>query len=322
MPSAELVPERLARLLALVAYLHRERSVPVTELAELFGVAPDQVMADVWLLWVTGTPGYMPDDLLDFVGDDLDDGVVTLIEDRRLGAPLRLAGTEAVALIAALRALTAQPGIAGAEAASSALAKLLRAVAGAEGATVVQAELAASPAPPQAAVIAQAIGQGQAIRIDYVNAADHRSSRLVDPVRIATDREHWLLAAWDRSVGSAGEARLFRLDRILAVEVTDLGVGRHEIAVPASGFSGDGGAVPVSLVLARGARWLAEQLDPLEDPEDRPDGALGLRVAVASMAWLRSLALGLAEDVMVTHPPEVRQALAAEARAGLDAYLA
>ena len=54
----ERTPERLVRLLGMVAYLDRHPGVAVEEVAEHFAITPDQVMRDVDTLWVSGTPGY------------------------------------------------------------------------------------------------------------------------------------------------------------------------------------------------------------------------------------------------------------------------
>ncbi|WP_418606025.1 hypothetical protein [Georgenia sp. SUBG003] len=57
---AETTAERLTRLLALVAYLGEHRGAPVADVAARFGTTEAQVLADVNLLWVTGTPRVLP----------------------------------------------------------------------------------------------------------------------------------------------------------------------------------------------------------------------------------------------------------------------
>ena len=102
---AERADDRLVRLLGIVAYLDGAGPVPVGELARHFGVSERQVLDDVDALWVSGTPGYWPDDLIDFDADSFERGVVRLTEARGMTRPLRLGTREAVALIAALRAM-------------------------------------------------------------------------------------------------------------------------------------------------------------------------------------------------------------------------
>lgn len=87
---AERTPDRLTRLLALVAHLSQAGPTPLVDLARFFGVSPQQIRKDIDVLWLTGTPGYLPQDLIDFDADALDRGVVALTADRGLSEPLRL----------------------------------------------------------------------------------------------------------------------------------------------------------------------------------------------------------------------------------------
>ena len=57
--------DQVARLLALVPYLHQHDEVRVEAAAAHFGIEPDQLVADLRLLFLTGLPGGMPDDLID-----------------------------------------------------------------------------------------------------------------------------------------------------------------------------------------------------------------------------------------------------------------
>lgn len=107
---AERASERLLRLLGMIGYLDRHDGVPVDQLAEHFGVSSSQVMADVDTLWMSGTPGYYPHDLIDFDADSYDRGEIRLTESRGMTQPLRLGTREAVTLLAALSAMVADLG--------------------------------------------------------------------------------------------------------------------------------------------------------------------------------------------------------------------
>lgn len=54
---AERTPDRLTRLLALVAHLSQAGPTPLVDLARFFGVSPQQIRKDIDVLWLTGTPG-------------------------------------------------------------------------------------------------------------------------------------------------------------------------------------------------------------------------------------------------------------------------
>ncbi|MBT0995154.1 WYL domain-containing protein [Cellulomonas sp. DKR-3] len=313
---AERASDRVVRLLGMIAYLDRHEDASVDQLAEQFGVTPRQVMADVDTLWVTGTPGYLPYDLIDFDSLALDRGVVRLTESRNMTRPLRLSAREGVALVAALRALDA--GLAGAlddERAAvvrSALHKLTAAVGDAAGTVDVTLTLAAQPAV--AAALAQALRDGRRLHLRYVNAADVASERDVDPVRLVTDADRSYLLAWCHAV--EGE-RLFRVDRILAARVLDEPAERHEVTggefLP--GPEGD----LVTLRLRSRARWIAET-SPVEDVRNLDDGSFEVDLRVVSHAWLRHLVLQAADDVLAIHPQGVADEVAATARATLAAY--
>jgi proteasome accessory factor C len=103
--TPETAATRTARLLALVGYLSHNGEATIDELAAHFNVTAKQIRADIDLLWVTGTPGYMADDLIDFDAFALDQGVVRLTAARGLEQPLRLGIKESIALLAALNAL-------------------------------------------------------------------------------------------------------------------------------------------------------------------------------------------------------------------------
>src|SRR5699024_11895698 len=86
---AEASADRVARLLALVAYLDQHQGVSVAEVAEHFGVSEAQVLKDVDTLWVSGTPGQQHNDLIDFAYSDHEQHILTLIEPQGMDRPLR-----------------------------------------------------------------------------------------------------------------------------------------------------------------------------------------------------------------------------------------
>ena len=107
---AERASDRLLRMLGMITYLDRHAGVPVEQIAARFAVTPSQVMSDVDTLWMTGTPGYFPHDLIDFDAASYEQGVIRLTESRGMTRPLRLGTREAVVLVAALRAMAAALG--------------------------------------------------------------------------------------------------------------------------------------------------------------------------------------------------------------------
>lgn len=323
---AETTADRLTRLLALTAYLNERPGVPVSELAEHFGVSQGQILADVNLLWVTGTPGYLPDDLIDFAADALEEGVITLTNDRGMGRPLRLSTDEAVALLVALRALEALAGDAGVVSTgtiASASAKLRRATgAAAARAEQVDVSLPADAPARTLALAREAMRGGRHLHLRYVSAADEVTERTVDPLELLTDGSTWFLRAWCHRTAAE---RTFRLDRVLDARVLHAPAERLPQAAGSPGSPPAGAPEPrlgddlplVHLRLAPQARWVVERV-PVERVENATDGTLTAWLRVADPAWLSNLLLSLGPTVLDVDPP-VADAVA-RAEAALRAY--
>ena len=315
---AERATDRLLRLLGMVTYLDRHAGVPIEQVAEHFGVSTRQVVADIDTLWVTGTPGYWPHDLIDFDAASYDEGVLRLVESRGMTRPLRLGTREAVALIAALRAMreAVAPGLDRARAAviGSALDKLTTATG--EAASAVDVRLAVDGAPDVVAALGEALAAQRRLRIRYVTAADVTSERDVDPIRLVTEADHSYLLAWCHRVR---DERLFRVDRVLAARVLDEPATAHPVVEHADTFTPSPQADLVTLELSGPARWIAEQV-PVEGVEDLPDGGFRVALRIAEPAWLRHLLLQVARHVRAVTPDVVASDVAASARAALAAY--
>ena len=317
---AERASERLLRLLGMIGYLDRNDGVSVEQLAAHFGVTPAQVMADVDTLWMSGTPGYYPHDLIDFDADSYDRGEIRLTESRGMTRPLRLGTREAVTLLAALSAMVADLGPTldpeHAAVLRSTLGKLTAATG--EAANAVDVRLAVDGRPDVVAAVRTALAGGRRLRIRYVNASDVTSERDVDPLRLTTSDERSYLQAWCLR---AGDERLFRLDRVLTAEVLDVPADAH----PGAGrgataeFRPDPTGAVVTLHLRSTGRWVAETV-PVEEVRNLPDGSFEVDVRVGQPAFLRSLLLQAAQDVLGVRPPEMARDVAERARGALSAY--
>ncbi|GIG39855.1 helix-turn-helix transcriptional regulator [Cellulomonas phragmiteti] len=315
----ERASDRLVRMLGMIAYLERHDDVPVEQVAAQFGVTPEQVMADVDTLWVTGTPGYLPDDLIDFDASSYEQGVVRLTEGRGMTRPLRLGPREGVALLAALRSLAAlRPALDAQSAAAldSALAKVQAATGDAAAGVPVEVVLQVDATPAVAAAIGTALAGRRRLRLRYVDASDVLSERDVDPVRLVSQDEHSYLLAWSLA---ADAERKFRVDRIVEATVLADAASEHPVSDDADGFHPDASGELVTVRLAGRARWVAESV-PVESTRELPDGAFEVDLRVVQPSWLRHLLLQVAEEVLDVRPPHVAQDTATAARAALEAY--
>ncbi len=313
---AERTPERLVRLLGLVAYLDRNPGTPVDQVATHFGVTPGQVLRDVDTLWVSGTPGYFPDDLIDFDADSYESGLLQLTQSRGMTSALRLGTREAVALVAALRALAASVGDMLAPSEREVLTSTLDLLSAATGHAVdaVDVHLAVDADATVLAALRQALRERRRLHLRYVDAEDRTSERDVDPWEVVTGDERSYLHAWCHT---SRDVRMFRLDRILAADVTDVAVSTEPAPRDAPFLPGEGHA-PVRLVLDGRAQWAAEQL-PVDSVVDLGD-AFAVELRVASPGWLRVLLQRLAPYLREVHPPELMGDAASSARRALDLY--
>jgi proteasome accessory factor C len=92
----------------MVPWLLRRQGVSLEEAARHFGITEEQLVKDLQLLFVCGTPGHMPDDLIEA---EWESGEVYVDNAEAISRPLRLAPDEAVALLVGLRTLAEVPGL-------------------------------------------------------------------------------------------------------------------------------------------------------------------------------------------------------------------
>jgi proteasome accessory factor C len=297
---AEKALPRLTRLLGLVTYLEQRGDATFEELAEHFTVTTAQIHRDVNTLWVSGLPGYMTDDLLDFDAAAFDQGIASLTNSQGV-TQVRLSAREAVALIGALSTLVAAG--AAPTAATTALAKLREAVGGTEPVTVVPTSHAA---PEVTTAILEAVSLGRVATVVYVDAQDRRSEREIEPHRVVTIDGVAYVECFCRR---AMDYRTLRLDRMVSVLVTDA-----EVTTPASD---EGGFVlapryTARVVVARAARWALEDLPGVALTEIGED--VEATFGVADADWVASRLLTIAPGLRTVEPDSLRHTLAAHAR--------
>ncbi len=310
--------DHLPRLLALVPWLLAHPNTPVAEVAREFGVPERQIRADLDLLWMCGLPGYGPGDLMDVVWQD---DRVSLSNAETIARPLRLTADEALALVAALRALLGVPGLVETGAVESALAKLEAAAGGAVPGEEVAVTVDALTDPDVVASVADALASGRRLHLRYwVPARDEATERDVDPIRMFTAEGTPYLVGWCHRVE---DLRTFRLDRALAATVLDVAA---EVApevrerVPDSTlFAPAPDDRLVTFDLERSARWVADYY-PCEEVHDRGDGGLTVRLRARDDAWVARMALGLAGHGRLLEPDALAVSVRQTARETLAAY--
>jgi proteasome accessory factor C len=309
--------ERLSRLLAMVPYLVTRQGIPLAEAAKEIGISEAALIKDLELLFVCGTPGHMPDDLIDA---EWDDGHVYLRNADTIARPLRLGVDEALALIVGLRTLAEVPGLHDRDALDRTMAKL-EAAAGDAALTSAQVSVEVEGESAVLAAARRALAGGRRLHLTYfVPTRDETTERDVDPMRVVLMDGRWYLEGWCHR---AEAVRLFRLDRVEGIEVLEAAA-----AVPPEATTRDldeGLFVPspgdqqVVLELDPAAHWVADYY-PVDSVEDLPDGRLLVRLRAADTRWLRTLVLRQAGAARVLEPAELRTAVHDRAGAALAAY--
>ena len=309
--------DHLPRLLALVPWLLAHPNTPVGDVAREFGITEEQVRADLNLLWMCGLPGYGPGDLMDVVweGDR-----VSLSNADTIARPLRLTTDEALALVAALRALLGVPGLVDTSDVESALAKLEAAAGDAVGDEVAVAVDSAAD-PTIVATVRGALTAGRRVHLTYwVPARDEATERDVDPIRVFTKDGRPYLVGWCHLVD---DVRTFRLDRALAATQLDAAAEVpaevRQRALDAGLFRPAPDDRQVTLELDPAARWVADYY-PCEEVVERDGGGATGRLRARDDGWVRRLVLGLAGQVRVVEPPEVAADVRSAAEAALAGY--
>jgi proteasome accessory factor C len=313
----ETATQRLGRLLDMVPWLVQHRGVPIAEAAREFGVTPEQVVEDLQLLFVCGTPGYGHAELIDA---EWDSGHIYLDNADDIAAPMRLTRDEAVTLTAGLQALGST--LVGSDVAERTLAKLRAAAATTieEPGGRIALDFDDGSQHPAMATLKEAFARGRRVHLRYyVATRDESTERDVDIMRIVNLDAQWYVEGYCHR---AEDVRLFRLDRIEASAVLDVDGTPPPDARPRDlddVFVPGENDLTVVIEASRWAAWIADYY-PNEGVERAEDGSLRVTLKVADPALVRRLMLRLGGEARVVEPAELAAAVVDEARSALEAY--
>jgi proteasome accessory factor C len=317
--TSESATARLSRLLTMVPWLLAHQGVAVDEAADQFGITRAQLEADLALLFVCGTPGHLPDDLIEA---EWEDGRVYVGNADAIARPRRLTVDEALTLMVGLRALAANPGITERDAVLGALAKLAAATGTiGEASTRVQVTLDDAAGQQVLADARRAVQERRRVRLEYhALGRDEVSVRDVDPMRVVNLDSHWYLEGWCHR---AGDARIFRLDRVQRLDVLDVDGTPPAAARPrdleGQVYTPSERDLVVVLDLDRDAAWFVDYY-PNESVEGLGDGRTRVTLRVTDPGWVRRAAWRLGGSLTVVSPPELVASVHDGAQAALDRY--
>ncbi|MGV1005819.1 MAG: helix-turn-helix transcriptional regulator [Candidatus Nanopelagicales bacterium] len=298
---------QLARILALVPWLVANDGISVSAAAAHFGIAPEQLRADLGSIITSGRDDWT---LFDIQYWD-DDAVIRVLDPLDLDSPLKLAPDEAMALLLALEALAAMPGMADPEV----LARVRGKLAGSTGTVPDEAvafRVDIDPAVGKA--VEQALRDARFLQLTYLSATkDERTERLVEPLALVTADGYPYLRGYCRR---AADVRTFRLDRIIAAtlgEAVPAGVIEGRKRQPESLLEA---TFPVELEISGDARAIMERYRFSSVCELAGGGWRGT-LQVAEPQWLISQVLSWGGEVVVREPVQLAHEVTQAARDAL-----
>lgn len=308
--------ERLRRVLAMVPWIVARPGVAVAEVAERFGISEADLVADLEVVWMVGLPPYTPDALVEVT---MEDGKVWIQYADFFARPLRLTPAQGLAMLASSDALLSMPGTDPTGPLARALDKLATALdVDVDGALDIDLGAAGSQ---HLEPLRRAAQDRRFVDIEYYSyGRDEVTQRRIVPDRITANGGAWYVEAW--CLLAEGE-RLFRLDRIASLTVTDevsdraLSQGDDQRL-----FTADASLDRIRLHLQPAARWVVDAY-PSEDIDVHDDGSVSVTLAVTADRWVQRLLLRLGTDVAVVDEESFEGAAALGAAAAstvLDRY--
>ncbi len=296
--SSDRTAQRLSRILAMLPWIIEHEGADIDDLVARFDYQDTaDLIKDLHLVFLTGLPGYGPGDLIDV--DIFEDEVFVDAADY-FARPLRLTSPQALGLLAAgmtfLGSDQAPPALA------SAVEKLTTAVVP-DATSLIHFDV---PAPQHLSELREAIESRRVVQISYVAlATNDRTVRDVEGSSVFFNLGNWYLAAYCRS---ARAARVFRVDRIVAVEVTDESYELDDSANDAIvRYQPSESDAHVSFTVQPASRWVAEYY-PV-DVVENDDGTLRITMSVSDPLVAGRLLIRLGDSATDVTGQEVLEAV-------------
>ena len=282
--------DRVKGLLVMLPWLMQRKEVAISDMARQFNISESDLIEDLELAAMCGTPPYTPLELTEVF---IDEGIIYVGRNKHFERRLELSSSEAFGLSLLAAAAEDIPGFTRRKELTSAVEKL-RKVLG-DGIVDIDTE---SPAFLQ--VVTEAAASGERLAITYWTPADNvEKLRTVSVRSVFTDRGHWYITADDDLSGSQ---RHFRVDRIRNVVPTGefVPVEAVDNQVPAW-FADAADKAKVILEVSPAAAWAVETY-PCTVLEERLDGSFRVEMVINSEHWLGRLLLRAEGNISVVAP--------------------
>jgi len=308
--------ENLVLFLALVPFVMDRGEVSIAQAAAQFGRSEQDIKKAVELIACAGIPGdssaYLHADLFDIDWDALENESIIRFENTIvIDQQPRFSPRELAALIAGLQYLAAHPRYGERSDVQRLLAKL-RALTGGDGGDTLVVK--SGPVDASRDLLDRAIAEGNQVSFDYVTTSGESARRSVDPITLEARDNTWYLRGWCHTRQAL---RVFRLDRMVAVDVSKSPVGAHpDVNQPESWQIFDPSPADLRVVIecdAHALPLIAEYLDRNNPPEKEGD------VFVATIPFAHENAL---VRFVCGHPGMVRVRAPESAKAAVRDFAA
>jgi proteasome accessory factor C len=288
--------EKLQRLISIVAWIHGRGGATIDEVCQRFGISKSELIAQLEMANMIGAESEEYTDMpveVTFEGDTVR---VFLMEFHR---PLSLTPAQGLALVAAGAGSAALPGSDPDGPLARALAKLAK-VLGIDPNESIDVDLGDADAGVLDD-LRRAVEEDRQVELDYWSAGrDDHTHRVVDPWRVFSDEGAWYLQGWCHR---AGDARVFRVDRVQDLTVLDEHFRRPKQLPDAVAYRAGAEDPRVVLDLDADARWVPGTY-PVDTVEELGEGRLRVRMPAGAPAFLARLLLRLGPHARVVEIDE------------------
>lgn len=287
---------KISRLVEIITVLLNKKTVTASELAERFGVSVRTIYCDIDVLSSSGVPIYTTQGI---------NGGVSLMEDYTVNKAM-LSDNDKNSILFALQSLqsTKYPEL------DTVLEKLggLFKSSTPDWISIDFSPWGANPNAYNKFVdIKKAILKCLVIKIDYINAQNIKSTRLIEPLRLDFKSQAWYLWGWCRQRKDFRSFRISRIKRVQIIdEIFDRGKCQRQIAAVSHPESNNG---YVHCVLEFTKSALYRLYDDYDDDmlQDNGNGTYTLEVDFPEDDWVYGYILSFETYVKVIEPEHIRK---------------
>ena len=302
--NKKIANNQVERLLDLVPYLTSNPGISIEQIAKDFKTSKSAIIDDLNTLWMCGLPGYTPLELIDL---SFDTGFVTIRNAEVLSKPRKLSHHEAISVIVGLSIL--REAIPDSSSHHIAISELVNRISESmKIPTPVQVRSDISPEIRQ--MLQRALSENRCVRITHFSFnKDIETERTISPLQLRFIEGQEYLEAF---CTDADEFRVFRLDRIRKVEITDDGLLANQ------NISEESTAIGFTIKILKNARQVFETFRITSSDFDAVKESY--QCSAYNSDWIVRTIFSLKGAAHLTEPLELRRIITERARKALEIY--